>query len=148
MDTARDRLTKKVITASEYYQIESSLNYYWRSLRNNFQCPECGDILHFNRGSHNKTAYFYHSPISDQHGTCKLYTCGVSSNTTEAKLRSKLVEESDLSFAFELHYFSGKWSSYISIPPFSKSELDNHNQNDTVLKISNNSMIITKTKPH
>ena len=126
-------LEKREMTLSEYekYMNEHPYNSSIKDIR----CVECGDAIVYCNGFYN-AAYFKHSPTHEGHGYCSLYHEGTESKTYESLIRKKFFKEEDVSLNFELKYQDGSWKSLITIPPFSRQDLDNNTKNDTKIVIN------------
>lgn len=126
-------LEKREMTLTEYEKYVNEHPYH--SSIKAIRCIECGDAIVYCKGSYN-VAYFKHSPTHEGHGYCSLYQEGTESNTYESLIRKKFFKEENISLNFELKYQNGSWKSFITIPPFSKLELDNNTKNDTKIVIN------------
>ena len=129
---AYHRLEHRDMTIHEY---ESYLREHphWHSVRA-LRCVECGDEIAYCSGDI-KGSYFKHNPSAMGHSYCSLYHEGAESKTHESLIRKKLFKEEDISLNFELRMSDGKWSSFITIPPFKNKEIEENEQNNTVLNI-------------
>ena len=121
------------MTLSEYekYMNDHPNHSSIRAIR----CVECGDAIVYCNGFYN-AAYFKHSPTHEGHGYCSLYHEGSESKTYESLIRKKFFKEEDVSLNFELKYQDGLWKSLITIPPFSRQDLDNNTKNETKIVIN------------
>lgn len=133
---AHHRLEHRDMTIHEY---ESYLKEHphWHSLRA-LRCVECGDEIIYCSGSIVEP-YFKHNPTPEGHNYCSLYQEGTESKTHESLLRKKLFKEEDISLNFELRMIDGRWSSFITIPPFKSDEIEENDKNNTVLHIADGS---------
>lgn len=128
-------LEKKEMTLSEYEKYMNEHQYH--SSIKAIRCVECGDAIVYCNGFYN-AAYFKHSPTHEGHGYCSLYHEGTESKTYESLIRKKFFKEEDISLNFELKYQNGLWKSLITIPPFSRQDLDNNTKNETKIVINEN----------
>ena len=126
-------LEKKEMTLSEYEKYMNEHPYH--SSIKAIRCVECGDAIVYCNGFHN-ASYFKHSPTHEGHGYCSLYHEGTESKTYESLIRKKFFKEEDISLNFELKYQDGSWKSLITIPPFSRQDLDNNTKNNTKIIIN------------
>ena len=134
MDKARHKIEKRTMSAEEYV-VYKNKNFRWDSLRNNFECVECGDPVHFVEGALQKP-HFRHMPSKEGHNYCPEYAEDKStSKTHEAILRKKLFNDADFLMNFEIGYINGSWGSFLTIPPFKKDELLQHENNETCIEI-------------
>lgn len=132
MDKAYHNTEKKVMSVNEYKSY-LRLNYRWNSIHS-IRCPECGDPIHYVEGNI-MVSHFRHDPSTEGHNYCSLYAQGTESNTPESKLRKRLFEEADISLNYEIQYKNGKYSSYLTIPPFNTDDLNRHTKNETSMTI-------------
>ena len=130
---------KKEMTVSEYDTYLKE--HHYRTSICAIKCVECGDILTFCKGTHN-VPYFKHSPTHEGHSYCSLYNEGKESNTSESLVRKKFFREEDITLNYELIYKSGKWKSFITIPPFKECEILENEKNETKICITNKNSVL------
>lgn len=133
-------IEKREMTISEYREYKKN-NPYTRNI-NALKCVECGDTIIYCDGE-NKVAYFKHSPTPEGHSYCSLYKEGKESNTSESKLRKKFLQEEGISLNYEIIYRKGTWSNLITIPPLTKKEIVNNEENHTKIIINNDFKLIS-----
>ena len=128
---------RRIVTIHEYQSILSMYPFRKSIVGSNLICTECGDEITYCHGDVNEP-YFKHNPsrFGGKHVNCSLFTQGIGISISESTIRKKFVEDTDVTLNFEMKMIGGKWSSYITIPPFFTKEIDNYSSKNTVLTIS------------
>ncbi|MCI1245492.1 MAG: hypothetical protein LKG11_06070 [Bacilli bacterium] len=108
------------VTAEEYarYRHDNPIFHPVRDLR----CVECNCEITLAEGPI-REAYFKHAKGDHGHYDCDLYTKGNYSESSEAEIRRKFIQEQDISLNFEIRYISKRWQAIVVIPPFKEDKL-------------------------
>jgi len=123
MDSAHDRITRKLISAVSR-----------EATRVNCICPECASPVFFAGGSGTgQIAHFRHRPNAKARETCDLYHAGMGADVRRfVGQRPNRLRELRLCFELRPAAGSGKWQLALQIPRFencSSFHLDNYSPN-------------------